>query len=538
MILITSGAYISPDLSSEIGRLPPAFLPVGNKRLFTLQLEQLKEINGDIYLSLPADYEVNPYDRSSLENLNVTLIQIPSDLSLGEAILYCWNSTGKQYHKLQILHGDTLIQKLNIHTLDMVSIAQNQGFYHRATVSRGNLSKGMIKDAWASDDEWVLSGYFAFSKPHLLIQGIVKNHGNFIQGLKHYTQLTPLFGQESGTWFDFGHINTFFQSRTFITTQRAFNEMRISPRTVTKASNKANKMRAEANWFSSLPGELRIYTPHLLDIKEDSTKPGYTLEYLYLLPLNDLFVYGELPANSWRQIFRSCNEVNHKFSLYKPEETIGREQVASLYLPKTMSRLQEFVKQADFDIDKPLSINGRRVPSLTSIAQKTADLIPELDESVIGISHGDFCFSNILYDPRIQSVKLIDPRGIDNNEQLTIYGDIRYDLAKLHHSVIGLYDMIIANRFELRADTQAGLFSLFFPDKDRVTPIQTIYRSIFFSQSKDSEKNILAITIQLFLSMLPLHFDRPQGQLAMVANALRLYSDLVDMDKLRLETVA
>ncbi|WP_299734769.1 hypothetical protein [uncultured Endozoicomonas sp.] len=537
MILITSGAYISADLTSEIGRLPPAFLPVGNKSLFTLQLEQLKDVQGDIYLSVPEDYVIDPYDKSNLESLDVTIVHIPEGLSLGEAVLYCWNSTGKQYNKLQILHGDTLIQGLDLKTMDVVSIAQNQGYYHRATVSRGNLSKGKIQDAWAGDDEWVLSGYFAFSQPHLIIQGIVKNHGDFIQGLKHYSQESPLFGDESGNWFDFGHINTFFQSRTLITTQRAFNEMQITTRTVSKSSKNIQKMKAEANWFGSLPGELRIYTPHLLDVNTDSKKYGYTLEYLYLLPINDLFVYGKLPPNSWRQIFRSCYEVNQKFRLFKPETKLEIEKLQSLYYKKTMSRLDDFIKKSDFDIKKPLSINGRRVPSLVTIAEKTATLIPAPKNCTVGIIHGDFCFSNILYDPRVQSIKLIDPRGVDSIGKLTIYGDTRYDLAKLYHSVIGLYDMIISNRFTVSADFRSGAFLLNFPDQERVKPIQSIYRSTFFSDSIELEKNILAITIHLFISMLPLHFDRPQGQMAMIANALRLYSELEDMDKQSFESI-
>ncbi|UYM18514.1 hypothetical protein [Endozoicomonas euniceicola] len=535
MILITSGAYVSADLSAEIGRLPPSFLPVGNKRLFTLQLEQLASANGDIYLSIPAGYAINDLDRQFFRQHDVSLIEVPENLTLGESILYCWNCTGKQYNKLQVLHGDTLIYDLDFNQLDTVSVAENQGFYHRATASNGPFNQRFFKDSWAGDGEWVVSGFFAFSKPHQFIQGIVKSQGDFIQGLKHYSEKTPLAGKETGKWFDFGHINTFFQSRTLITTQRAFNEMRMTTRTVTKASSNGAKMKAEANWFSSLPGSLRIYTPHLIEDKTDTEAPGYSLEYLYLLPLNDLFVFGELPANGWRQIFRSCINVNQHFRRHKPDTAVDYKQFENLYLPKTNARLNQFAEQADFDIHKPLTINGIKVPSLVDIAKRTSELIPEADESITGISHGDFCFSNILYDPRVQSIKLIDPRGIDNDGELTIYGDTRYDIAKLHHSVIGLYDLIIANRFELDADISQGNYSLDFPDLKRVAPIQEIYRHIVFGQSPATERYVLAITIHLFLSMLPLHFDRPQGQLAMIANALRLYVELQDMDKLNFE---
>ena len=43
MILITSGAYIHQDLVSEIGLLPPSFLPLANRRLYEYQLKLLKQ---------------------------------------------------------------------------------------------------------------------------------------------------------------------------------------------------------------------------------------------------------------------------------------------------------------------------------------------------------------------------------------------------------------------------------------------------------------------------------------------------------------
>ncbi len=63
--------------------------------------------------------------------------------------------------------------------------------------------------------------------------------------------------------------------------------------------------------------------------------------------------------------------------------------------------------------------------------------------------HGDFCFSNITYDFAIIRIKTIDPRGLTPNNELTIYGDTQYDIAKLSHSVLGLYDWIIAGYYHV-----------------------------------------------------------------------------------------
>ena len=46
-----------------------------------------------------------------------------------------------------------------------------------------------------------------------------------------------------------------------------------------------------------------------------------------------------------------------------------------------------------------------------------------------------------------ETLKILDPRGnfgIDG-----VYGDIRYDIAKLMHSIIGRYDFIINDLFAI-----------------------------------------------------------------------------------------
>ena len=297
-------------------------------------------------------------------------------------------------------------------------------------------------------------------------------------------------------------------------------------------------MQAEANWFKTLPEELRIFTPHLVSDHTEAEHATYSLEYLYLLPLNDMFVYGRLPGSVWHQIFQSCQEVSQAFKCHSPMQPVALGQLNNLYLPKTLSRLEDFARQRDFDLNKPLNFNGVSLPPLLDIAKETALLIQEADQTDVSVAHGDFCFSNILYDSRVQSIKLIDPRGVDNEGNLSIYGDSRYDIAKLYHSVIGLYDLIIANRFELVSKPEEGEFSLYFPDAKRLQNIQETFRKSFFHQRPESEKQILAITVHLFLSMLPLHADRPEGQMAMIANALRLYRMLIESDNVLFEEVA
>jgi len=96
-----------------------------------------------------------------------------------------------------------------------------------------------------------------------------------------------------------------------------------------------------------------------------------------------------------------------------------------------------------------------------------------------------------------------------------------YDLAKLNHSFIGLYDSIISNMYsiDLIDDNNYNL-NIFHPDKYLFT--KEIFEDIFFEEHENLISDINIITANLFLSMLPLHSDDPKRMvaLAIVGNAI------------------
>ena len=63
-----------------------------------------------------------------------------------------------------------------------------------------------------------------------------------------------------------------------------------------------------------------------------------------------------------------------------------------------------------------------------------------LDENPTAAIHGDLCLSNILYCERRGEYFLVDPNGARNTP-------IIYDWAKLSHSILGKYDLIISDQF-------------------------------------------------------------------------------------------
>ncbi len=131
------------------------------------------------------------------------------------------------------------------------------------------------------------------------------------------------------------------------------------------------------------------------------------------------------------------------------------------------------------------------------------------------IGHGDPCFSNILYSKTNQFLKLVDPRGASSEDDL--YTDPYYDVAKLSHSVLGNYDFINHGKFDIEIGETLGL------RLQLEEPAAALDGADCSSTGSTSPASIPTLTrlceASLFISMLPLHIDRPRNVLAFAINA-------------------
>lgn len=511
MFLITSADFITSGLSAEYGKIPPCFLPIQNKRLYEHQLA-LFDSAETIVLSLPMGFVVSEYEAKKFAQKNVQIVYVPLGFSLGQSIVYVLNVVGIYQEPLKILHGDTLFKSLP-QELNVFLVSKTDDNYDWA------ISESL------NNENFVYAGYFSFSNQSNLIKCITESNYNFIKGVKAYKNQWEVNEIIGDSWLDFGHSNTFYKSKTTLTTQRAFNDLLIDGFSVIKCSKDDKKILAESNWFKSVPLALKKYIPSLWNsgIKDD--KGFYQIEYFYLSSLAELYVFGENEIFVWQNILKSCNQFLIDCLIFKDPNQLNLERFGNrLYGEKTIKRINIYAKEQNLDLDRGWILNGQSLPSITTIIDEMNVLIPVPSVKVQGIMHGDFCFSNILYNFRTQSIKVIDPRGIDEDRIETIYGDVRYDIAKIAHSVIGLYDFIIAGYFSYQEIAPYHIeFEIF--TNATIDKIQDFYKNSAMGGLTLSEASTYPILVHLFLSMLPLHNDNPGRQKAMLANALRLYVD-------------
>lgn len=151
-----------------------------------------------------------------------------------------------------------------------------------------------------------------------------------------------------------------------------------------------------------------------------------------------------------------------------------------------------------------------------------------LSQSIpVSLIHGDLCFSNILFEPASNVIRLIDPRGdfMGSVNQ----GDPRYDLAKLLHSVHGRYDFMINDLFRL--EQQQLVFELSMPQSEYLQQLEQSLLDKIQAQSVYPLNDLILLESLLFLTMLPLHSDQPKRQIAFLLTGLKLLNQVYAADQ-------
>ncbi len=120
--------------------------------------------------------------------------------------------------------------------------------------------------------------------------------------------------------------------------------------------------------------------------------------------------------------------------------------VKEAYYQKTMDRLSKIEDLVPFAREREIVINGKKCRNIYFHKRELEKKLEKLFCSHFCFIHGDCTFSNLMLREDGCPV-LIDPRGYFGYTEL--YGDPRYDWAKLYYSIAGNYDQFNLKNFRL-----------------------------------------------------------------------------------------
>ena len=441
--------------------------------------------------------------------------------------------------KLRLVLGDTLCRGYDKQEKDFVLVSDDFLSSERWCIVDEN-KEGNVYHFYDKQEnlnitgKYALTGLYQFANVPLLkklnLEVIQVGKKQISDVLDCYNRRIPLKIIKTSIWFDLGHKAGIIKAQNHFFNSRDFNSLYADSvaSTITKVSSKQQKLANEYAWYKNLPPKLQVLAPRVVEFKENMDNAILTMEMYGYPALSELFILGNLSIEEWELIIKRLFQVHQLFEEYTAE--MDQENFYDLYLRKTRQRLKELHEQNPYWKKlwqyETIILNGKTYKNIRFFETKLNEAIERLVQSVKPtVMHGDFCFSNILFDTNSFLCKLIDPRG-QMHEQ-TIYGDPRYDIAKLRHSVVGGYDYAVHGLSSLSEKKNNFVVSNCYPPfQDRLT-VYFDEMTVHFGYKLEEIKLIEAL---LFASLIPLHKDSMESQKLFTLKAVRNINEFFERE--------
>lgn len=534
-VIIPSAKLVSEDLQT-LGKIPAIVYPVNQRPVFDY-----------LYKEYPgANFRIMAFENASivhrrLSNYKAEIIDLNRLGDLGSTV----------YEGIKDLSGEGIINFADTIVEDNITEFKGDAFFY----SKGILSNtwtffeeknGRItdisdkKEGFTDDLKKLFVGVFKFSHLEYFKQCLEKafkesssSISTFYLALMVYSKKYPFEVIQTNNWFDIGHADKYFSSQLEVKA-REFNHIKIDKERgiLTKTSDNVDKFIGEIKWYLKLPADIEYVRPRIFSYSVSYTRPTVSMEYYAYHTIHELFLYGDLTKSQWSDIFKRIKFIYHDFKRYTVKDDVKiKKALKSMYLDKTIDRLNKLKSDKRFNqfFSSVINVNGEIYKSLDEVEDILKQVIPEklYDVDRFNIIHGDLCFANIMIDSNYNFVKVIDPRGKFGD--FDIYGDPRYELAKLFHSIDGKYDFIIKNLFDINYDLDNTTINYHINDCARDFDLYKLFTDVFCDDIDKNLSKIELIEALLFLSMIPLHGENIKHQLAMLGTGLTILNRIVDI---------
>jgi hypothetical protein len=330
-------------------------------------------------------------------------------------------------------------------------------------------------------------------------------------------------------WCDSDHGDMRENSRHRILEARSFNKIEIDDfrGTIKKTSTNTKKLVMEIEYYKNLPPELKVFFPRMLDSFVLPGEAFQVLEYYSYPTLSEIYCYEDVSMFVWNRILAKLSRITfEEFSSKNQQANESHPTLAEVFIEKTEMRNAELLKQGS-QLSRLLQapeliINGARYKGVDEVLGQAKRVIESLTNQT-SIIHGDFCLSNILCDPDSNNIKLIDPRGGFSDS--SCFGPQLYDVAKLGHSLIGRYDLIVADKFTLNLNNlENSEIGLEIHENLSHYEIEKEYLNTYLNGHV--AKPISRLLSGLILLSIPVfHIDKLDRAIAMLLQGIKLTND-------------
>lgn len=219
---------------------------------------------------------------------------------------------------------------------------------------------------------------------------------------------------------------------------RPFNRITVDGNVLIKEAvdeqGKALAVR-ECSWYAKAREKNSEILPYIY-----TTNP-LKMEYIKGKNIYEYLLSSKEKKEILEKLISALHELHQSGSI--PADSFSMKEA---YFNKTMERLAKIEDLIPFAREKNIRINGKNCRNIYFYKRKLEQKLEQLTCEKFCFIHGDCTFSNLMLREDGSPV-LIDPRGYFGFTE--IYGDVRYDWAKLYYSIVGNYDRFNLKDFQL-----------------------------------------------------------------------------------------
>ena len=526
--VILAAGRADPGLQNIFGEIPAALVPLNGKPSIQYVIENMLKY-GVGHFVITVDFDSARVE-STVKALRLPLgkvefVKVSSELRPGHALSDVVNYLG--VGSVLICLADSIVEIVDP-CFDDAFIAVSEIKYQSknwcGVITDVNNNVTGFEDKTGVQTDYVACGMYFIPKISQVTLG-GRSYNEISDVLLKLLNGANLTKKVAVRWWDLGHLDGYFNAKSEALSYRHFNTLEVDNflGTIRKTSEHYNKFRHEVLWQIDLPKGLQPLVPRVLDYCIDSDEKLFILSEYYGYPtLSDLWLFPNSDTYQFRKMIDKCIEVLSYIMTFP--ETVEKSDYFEVYHNKTLDRIataksESLVMERLFGLDS-VSINEVCFKGWPILKSDVLSRLKELyDHEHNCHIHGDFCFSNILYDHQTNVLRMIDPRGRWGN---SIGGDVKYDIAKLRHSISGLYDFIVADMFFVKLEQDSIVLQKFSHD----THVAVAKYFDDCVSKKFDLKQVKLIEALLFLSMIPLHSDFPERQIAMFATGIQILNEV------------
>ena len=511
--------------------LPKGLLPINQKPvIFNMLADYVKQGLEDIVFVVSPGNEqvVRSFVEKSFENLRVRYVVQEKPRGPLHAFQLCEPLIQKP---TLLLLGDTYCETDLDYSFDFLGYKTIDDRSHSRwclikTDSEERILEIIDKPNYTPETNKVLIGLYNFRDPDLLKRCLKQNyplHRGELQlssMIAEYAKQREMRGVPINAWLDTGTLKDYNNTLAKTVSGRNFNHFRLDEFGVLTKRSAGRKLAAEIAWLKEMQKtDLCFLTPRVLESGEENGEYFYRVEYLSADTLAEYFNYYDISEENWAYIFEKL--LKTASLMWEKKAPAGSPDIAGLcdymYREKTLERIAGWNRK-DILEKESIVANGHRLLGFYPVFERLKDKIARLCETAekfYSVIHGDLCFANTIYFPQTNTFKFLDPRGNFGTDML--YGDNRYDVAKLRHNYHGLYDYITQDMFRLDERGPDNFEYSFFTGK-MINP--QLFDAMAARYGFDVDE-IELIEGLLFISMITLHNDDPAAQIMYYITGLK-----------------